>query len=139
VKLLFDNCTSPTLATTLDGFIQHFGHRAIHIKDIAELPRGRHSADIEWISFLKDHPDDWAFVTADDRLRRNKPERLALRSSGLHGFVLAKAFAKTPLNQCAALLLWRWPDMEQITSLVAAPALHELPINKNSKISALPL
>ncbi len=98
--------------------------------------------DIRWILsgsvFLKAQADDWAFVTADDRLRKNKPERAALRSSGLHGFVFAKGFAKTLMHQRASLLLWRWPDMQQIMLDAPGPALHELPLNKNSKLSALP-
>ncbi|WP_202311087.1 PIN-like domain-containing protein [Mesorhizobium sp. L-8-10] len=48
MNVLFDNCTSPVLATTLHGFIQHFGHAAYHIKDVPGLSNGRHSADLEW-------------------------------------------------------------------------------------------
>lgn len=93
MKLLFDNCTAPVLASTLDAFIQRDGHRAYHLKDLTDLPRGRHSQDVEWLAYLKIQIDTWIFITADDRLRKNKPERIALRSSGLHGFVLALALA----------------------------------------------
>jgi PIN like domain len=49
VKVFFDNCTSPVLATTVDGFIRSAGHSANHIKD---LPCGRDATDLEWIEML---------------------------------------------------------------------------------------
>jgi hypothetical protein len=51
--VLFDNCTPPVFATTLDGFISAYGYRAFHIKDLPGLPNGRHSTDLEWIDHLR--------------------------------------------------------------------------------------
>ena len=137
MNIFFDNCTSPTLAATLDGFVQHLGHRAFHI---STLPCGRYASDLEWIQMLAARDDGpWIIVTGDGRILKNKPERTALRQSGLSGFVLSSAYQKTPLNQVASILVWRWTEMEQLLGLVAGPALFELPINRRSKPKQLPL
>jgi hypothetical protein len=139
VNVLFDNCTAPVLATTLDGFVHAFGHRAFHIKDLPGLPAGRNSTDLEWIRYLKNAPEEWVFVTGDRRVLKNAAERAALRSAGLHGFVLAPAYQKTPLHQTASMIIWKWPEIEAIIKLVAAPSMHEIPIRKASKLQSLPL
>jgi hypothetical protein len=136
VKVFFDNCTSPVLATTLHGFIQHLDHSAHHIKD---LPCGRDASDIEWITLLAEKPGEWMVLTGDDRIRKNRAEREAYRRAGLTGFVLAAAYQKTPMHQVASFLLWRWLEMEQLFHIVSGPALHSLPMNRKSKISQLPL
>jgi hypothetical protein len=139
VNVLFDNCTQIVLATTLHGFISHEGHSAFHIRQVEGLPNGRHSKDLEWIDFLRRSNDEWIFVTGDGRILRNPAERAALRSAGLHGFVLAPAYQKTPVNQVASLLIWRWPEILQIVRLLQAPSMHEIPINRSAKLRALPL
>jgi hypothetical protein len=72
VKIFFDNCTTPVLATTLNGFVTHRGHSAYHV---ADLPCGRSAADVEWIDLLGDDRLVWMVVTGDDRIRKNKAER----------------------------------------------------------------
>jgi hypothetical protein len=139
VKVLFDNCTSPVLATTLHGFVQYEGHSAFHIRDLIDLPDGRHSKDIEWIDFLRRSNDMWMFISGDGRVPKNPAERAALRSAGLHGFILAPAYQKAPVHQVASILIWRWPEMLKITELIQPPSMHEVPINKNSKLRPLPL
>jgi hypothetical protein len=136
VKLFFDNCTSPVLADTIHGFVRHLGHSAHHVKD---LPCGRHAPDDAWIKFLDEDEAVWIVVTGDDRIRRNRAERTAFRAAGLRGFVLAPAYQRTPINQQASFLLWRWPEMEQILSLLGGAALYELPMTRKSKIKPLPL
>jgi hypothetical protein len=139
VNVFFDNCTAPVFATTLDGFISSFGHRAFHIKDLAALPNGRNSTDLEWISHLQQEPEHWVFVTGDSRVLKNPAERAALRSAGLHGFVLASSYQRTSLHQVAATLVWKWPEIEAVTKIVAAPSMHEIPIGRMSKLRSLPL
>jgi hypothetical protein len=139
VNVLFDNCTAPVLATTLDGFITHEGHRAYHLKDVPGLKGGRHAADIDWIEHLRTHNQVWIFISGDGRLLKNPAERAALRSAGLHGFVLAAAYQKTPLHQVAATLVWKWPEIVKVTQLVAPPAIHEISIRKGGRLKALPL
>lgn len=139
MKVFFDNCTAPVLATTLNGFIQHYGHSAFHIRDMPGLSKGRSSADIEWIEHLKRSTDVWIFISGDRRILKNPPERAALRSAGLHGFILAPAYQKMPLHQVASILIWRWPEMVKITELIQPPSMHEVSMNKNSKLRPLPL
>ncbi|WP_414138852.1 hypothetical protein [Rhizobium sp. BR 249] len=79
------------------------------------------------------------FVSGDGRVLKNPAERAALRSAGLHGFILAPAYQKTPMNQVASVLVWRWPEILQITRLLAPPSMHEVPINKGTRLRALPM
>lgn len=137
MNVLFDNCTAPVFATTLHGFISHQGHAAFHIKDVPGLPKGRHSADIEWIDHLRQSPEEWIFISGDARVLKNPGERAALRSAGLHGFILAAAYQKTPLNQTAAILVWRSPELLKITELLSAPSMHEIPIGRQTKLRQL--
>lgn len=139
MNVMFDNCTAPVLASTLDGFISIDGHRAFHIKDVPGLDRGRNASDLEWIGHLHRSPHVWIFITGDTRVLRNPAERLALRSAGLHGFVLAPFYQKTPLHQVAATLVWKWPEIEQVTKLIAPPSMHEIPIGKSTRLRQLPL
>ena len=139
MKVFFDNCTSPVLASTLNGFIRHQGHEAFHIRDLEALPRGRHSADIEWITHLRKQPEQWVFVSGDGRILKNPAERAALRSAGLHGFVLAPAYQKTDMNQVAAMIVWKWPEILKVTQLVSVPSMHEIPIGKNTKLRQIPV
>lgn len=139
MNVFFDNCTAPVLAATLDGFVRSFGHRALHIKDVPGLANGRNSTDLEWIGHLRRRAGDWIFITGDGRVLKNPAERAALRSAGLHGFVLAPAYQKTPIHQVAATIVWKWPEMEAVTKLVAAPSMHQIPIGKASKLRSLPL
>jgi len=139
LKVFFDNCTPPVLATTLHGFVQKDGHAAYHIKDVPGLPRGRNSADVEWIELLKKSSERWIFISGDRRLLKNAAERAALRSAGLHGFILAPGYQKTELHHVASLLIWRWPELLKITELVAPPAMYEIPMQRGSKLRPVSL
>lgn len=139
MKVFFDNCLAPVYAETLNAFIGHFGHSAYHIASIAELPNGRKSKDVEWIEFLRQSGDVWIFITGDGRVMKNPAERAALRSAGLHGFVMAPAYQKTPFNQVAAALIWRWPELVKATELFAPPSMFEIPVKIGTKLRSLPL
>lgn len=139
MNVFFDNCTAPLLATTLHGFIIHSGHSATHIKDVSGLPNGRHSSDLEWISHLQTDPRNWIFVTDDGRVLKNSATRRALLSARLHGFVLAPAYQRTPMHQLASTIVWKWPELEGVTQLLAAPSMHEVPMGRGSKLRPLPL
>ena len=138
MNVFFDNCTAPVLASTLNGFISHYGHSAIHICNMAALPKGRSSTDLEWIEHLRSDPNPWMFISADARVLRNPAERAALRSAGLHGFITAKGFQKMPMELRAAVILRRWPDMLKITDILSAPTMHEIPVT-SPKLKSLPL
>jgi hypothetical protein len=137
VNVLFDNCTAPRLAATLGGYIGADGHRVFHIKDLPGLSKGRDSSDIEWIELLRRDNEQWVFISGDGRVLRNPAERAALRSAGLHGFILSPAYQKTPLNQVAATIVWKWPEIEGVANLLAPPSMHEIPIGRLHKIKQL--
>ena len=136
MRVFFDNCTSPTLAATLGGYLLHLGHGTSHIRD---LPCGRSAPDIEWIAFLRETGEDWIVMTGDHRIHRNKAERAAFRQAGLKGVVLAAAYQKIPINQQAAFLLWRWPDIQRLLETLAPPFLIELPITRSGRLKMLPV
>jgi hypothetical protein len=135
LRVFLDNCTSPVLAATLDGFLAHLGHGAVHIRD---LPCGRSAPDTEWMRHLSQTGDDWLVITGDGRIQRNRAERIAFRQAGLKGLVLAPAYQKTPLHQQASLLLWRWPDIAGLLRF-APPFLFELPMSRSGGLRPLPL
>ncbi|MHC2021358.1 PIN-like domain-containing protein [Methylobacterium sp. CM6247] len=134
-RVFFDNCTSPVLAETVNGYLKHLGQRADHIRD---LPCGRHASDFEWIEFLASSGDDWLTITGDGRIQKNKAERAAFRKAGLKGIVLAPAYQKTPINQQASFLMWRWPEIQSLLKF-APPFLFEVPMRNASGIRPLPL
>ncbi|QPM89125.1 PIN-like domain-containing protein [Pseudooceanicola algae] len=136
MKVFFDNCTSPVLASTLNGYLCHYDHEALHIKDVQGLPAGRHSTDEDWIKFLSASPEAWIFISADRRILKNRGERAALRSAGLHGFILAKGFQKQTSAKNAGSLVQRWPDIENLVSLMSPPVIFEIPVS--GKIKSLP-
>ena len=82
---------------------------------------------------------EWIVITGDTRIQKNAAERRAYRQAALKGFVLAPAYQKMQVHQVASILLWRWPEVEGLAGLVAAPALFELPIRRSGKIRPLPL
>lgn len=136
MKIFFDNCLSPVLAESLNGFVAHLGHRAFHIKD---LPCGRDASDEDWITLLAKDADDWLVVTGDGRIAKSKALRLAYWRANLFGYVLAPAYQKQPLNQVCSTLLWHWPLMESAACSVQRPALFELPMQRGGKLKSLTL
>jgi hypothetical protein len=135
VKVFFDNCTSPVLADTLNGFIKHLEHEAVHLRDrfAPDTP------DVEWITTLGEDSETWIVITGDDRIRKNKAERAAYRQAGLRGFVLARAYHTTGHNITASVLVRRWPDIEDVVRRIAPPFLMEMPINYGSRLKSLPI
>ncbi|KAB1068819.1 PIN-like domain-containing protein [Methylobacterium planeticum] len=136
MRIFLDNCTSPVLASTLHGFVQHLGHSAEHIKD---LPCGRSAPDVVWIEYLAATDDDWLVITGDLRIQRNPAERRAFRNAGLKGLVLANAYQSTPMHQQVSFFLWRWPDVEDLIRITRAPFLFEMPMARKSRLRSLPL
>jgi hypothetical protein len=137
VKVFFDNCTAPWLASTLNGYIAHLGHNAYHIMDVPGLPKGRHSDDVDWLEHLR-RQKDWIFITGDFQLLKNKAERAALRASGLHGFILATGYQKMPDHHVASNLVWKWPEIETVTNALG-PSIFQIPVSRSAKLSTLPL
>lgn len=95
--------------------------------------------DVEWISKLGESSADWIVITGDRRISKNLAERAAWSKAGLKGFVFAPAYQKTPVNQCASILLWRWPEMATFIGSAAAGSMFELPITRKAGFRSLPV
>jgi hypothetical protein len=137
LKVFFDNCTSPVFAAALNAVIQPLGHEARHVRFMPEFGFAHNTPDVDWIKGLGADHSVWIVVTGDHRIRKNKAERAAWIRAGLKAFVLAPAYKKTPINQSAAVILWRWPEMEQFISLAAAGSMFEMSINLRKGFSPL--
>lgn len=135
MKVFFDNCTSPVMASTLHGFISGYGHEAFHIRSL--LPEN--TTDVQWMDYLAASRDDWIIITGDGRIRRNKPERMAFRQARLKGVVLAPAFQKVPMHQRCAVIVNQWPNLLDTMSRFAPPVLFEMSIKFSGKFSQLSL
>lgn len=138
MKVFFDNCTSPVFAGSLNAFIEPLGHKARHVRFMPDYGFAHNTEDVDWIAGLGAEPAaNWIVVTGDQRIRKNIAERTAWIKAGLKAFVLAPAYQKTPINQCAAVLLWRWPEMEKFISLAAPGSMFEMSINRKTGFTPL--
>jgi PIN like domain len=139
VKVFFDNCTSPVFAGCLNALIQGDGDEARHVRSMPEYGFAHDSDDVQWIAKLAADNAVWIVITGDGRIRRNLAERTAWVRAGLKGFVLAPAYHKTQVHQCASILLWRWPEMKSFIASAAAGSMFELPINRQGGFIPLPV
>jgi hypothetical protein len=136
--VFFDNCTTPIFANALNALITREGQSARHVRFMPEYGFTERTEDVDWIARLgRDDPADWIIVTGDQRIRRNPAERAAWNRAQLKAFVLAPAYQKTPVNQCAATILWRWPEMESFINLAAAGSMFEMSINRRTGFKPL--
>ena len=136
MRIFVDNCISHVVASTLNGYVAHLGHDAVHIRD---LPCGPHAADIVWMAALRATGDDWLVLTGDVRISKNRPERFAFTRANLKGVALAPGYQKMPMHQRAATILWRWPDIENAVARFQPPFLFELPTKKGTGFRMLRL
>ena len=95
------------------------------------------TADVDWITRLASDPAVWIVIKGDQRIRKNMAERAAWVRAGLRGFVLAPAYQKTPVNECASTLLWRWPGMHKFISAAAPGSMFEMAINRRTGFKPL--
>jgi hypothetical protein len=139
VNAFFDNCTSPTLAATISGFVDHLVQLAIHIRDAAAagLPLQRDAEDVEWIAALAADARPWVVVTGDRRLTRNKAEKEAFRRARLSGFLLGSRFTKLAINHQAAILIYRWPELIDTVQRFNPPLLIDVPARFGSKLDVI--
>ena len=135
MKVLFDNCTSPVMASTLNGFIQGDGHEAVHLRD---LPLD-HPTDVEWIEYLARTGDEWLVVTGDQRIRKNKAEAQAFRRAHLRGIILASAYQRTPMHRCCAVIVHQWPTLFETIRKFDPPFMLEMSINFSGRFKQLPV
>ncbi|MEM6463288.1 MAG: hypothetical protein AAF724_15360 [Pseudomonadota bacterium] len=139
MNFFFDNCTSPVLASTIDGFVRHDGHQAFHIREVsrAGLPLRPNASDTEWISALGKDSREWIVVTADRRISTVAAEKEAFRRAGLKGFLLHPAYQKIKVHKQARTLIWRWPELVDVIKAFSPPTLIGVPQSKSAKLNPL--
>jgi hypothetical protein len=122
VKVALDENLPPALAHALCALLLPEGGEAISIPE--RFGRGIH--DVDWMGRLREE-GGWGFITTDRRLRTRPHERLALRQSGLVGFVLAKGWNQERYWPKAAGIIRWWPVMAETLATASPPALFEVP------------
>lgn len=139
MNIFFDNCCSPKLAQTLDGYLRETGDRAWHIRDCSDagLSLPRYATDEAWMGALAQDPREWIVVTADGRIAKNKAEREAYRKAGLKGILLLPQFMKHPVHEQAAKLIWRWPEASETLDRFHPPVLIGLKPGWTAKFETL--
>lgn len=133
MNILFDNCTSPVMASTLHGFIRSDGHHALHIRD---LPLS-HPTDIEWINYLAGTKQEWLVITGDQRIRKNRAEAQAFRNASLRGVILASSYQRTPMHRCCSVIVYQWPNLFDTVKKFEPPFMIEMSINYNGRFKQL--
>ena len=133
MNVLFDNCTSPVMAATLNGFIQSDGHQALHVRDLPLC----HPTDIEWINYLAETRQEWLLITGDQRIRKNRAEAQAFRSAMLRGVILAASYQRTPMHRCCAVIIYQWPVLLETAKKFEAPFMIEMSINFSGRFKQL--
>ena len=133
MKVFFDNCTSPVFAGCLNALIEPDGDEARHVRFMPDYGFTHSTKDVDWIAKLGSEPGaHWIVITGDQRIRKNLAERAASIKAGLKAFVLAPVYQKTPINQGASVLLWRWPQMKAFVEQAAPGSMFELSINRRT-------
>jgi hypothetical protein len=92
-------------------------------------------SDVEWITALS-RDGTWVVISGDRRIRKNRAEYQAFRSSRLVGMFLAPGLAKAPVTRQAERLIALWPSMIAVASRVAGGAIFELPA-KSTRLEQL--
>jgi hypothetical protein len=113
--MMVDNDLPPNLARALHLIFEPDGDQVIALRD----KFGRQNVkDDEWICALGDE-GDWAVLSADMRIAKQRPSREAFVSAGLVGLFFPSSLQKTTLAKQAARLLTLWPDIREQVRLNA--------------------
>jgi hypothetical protein len=125
VKVLIDHNISPRIAHALSAFYEG--------KHTVTALRDKYSAstpDIEWTGALG-LEGGWCVISADQRITRNRVERLAFRNARLTGFFMSSGLYKSSVDRQLIRLLTLWPVMETALQTIEGGALFELPQSSN--------
>jgi hypothetical protein len=122
VKVFFDHNMSPAMAR---AFRELFVNQH-EITTLAERFQPN-TADIEWIGTLSKE-GQWAVISGDRRITRNRAEYNAFRMSNLLGFFLSKGLHKATVAKQMERILALWENIETVTRTVEGGAMFELPM-----------
>lgn len=122
MRVLIDENLSRALARSLNALFAG-KHEIVHVLDRF----GTGVTDTEWIGKLSAE-GRWVVISGDRRIKRNRTEHEAFRSSNLVGFFLSKGLYKAPVIKQMERILALWLTMETQASLLQGGAMFELPM-----------
>jgi hypothetical protein len=70
-------------------------------------------------------------------MQRNRAERLAFRRANLRAVALAPGFQKFPVHQQASMLIWRWPEIEDVIQKFAPPFMFKVPTSSRARFEMM--
>lgn len=121
MKLMVDNDLPFRLAEALQCIFDEDDIVSLR----AKFEGRRNVKDLEWISVLGEE-GDWAVISADRRICKNKVERAAFLAAGIVGFFFSSSLQKAPLEKQAVRLLSLWPEIRMQAGL-NRNGLYEIP------------
>lgn len=91
--------------------------------------------DVEWITELSTE-GQWAVISGDRRITRNRAEYQAFRSSNLIGLFLSQGLNKATIAKQMERILALWPNIITVAQTVQGGAMFELPM-KSTRLRQL--
>lgn len=89
------------------------------------------TTDIVWMESLGSDDNQWFVLSGDTRILRCEKELLALRSSDITFFALARGWMNQKLEIQAWKLVKIWPDIVAEAKRTRVPSIFEIPITSN--------
>lgn len=122
MKVFFDHNMSPAMARAFRELFR----KEHEIKLLAEK-FNPNTLNVEWIAALSQE-GQWAVISGDRRITRNRAEYLTFRNSNLIGLFLSSGLYKAPVIKQMERILAPWPKIELVPQTVQAGAMYELPM-----------
>ena len=122
MKVFFDHNMSPAMARAFRELFR----KEHEIKFLAEK-FDPSTTDVAWITALSQE-SQWAVISGDRRITRNRAEYLTFRNSNLIGLFLSAGLYKAPVIKQMERILALWPKIELVPQTVLGGAMYELPM-----------
>jgi PIN like domain len=124
VKVFFDHNMSPAMARALRELFKD-AHVIVTLAEKFE----RDTPDVEWIGKLS-REGQWAVISGDRRITKNRAEYQAFRNSNLIGLFLSQGLYKAPVVKQMERILALWPNIVTVCQTVEGGAMFELPMKR---------
>ena len=89
----------------------------------------RDTPDVKWIGRLS-REGQWAVISGDRRITKNRAEYHAFRNSNLIGLSLSPGLYKAPVVKQMERILALWPNIVTVCQTVQRGAMFELPLKR---------
>lgn len=129
MKFFFDRNIAQQFARMIDAFDSV---NTIRPHDDMFDPK---TTDIEWMQKLGEEDEQWFVLSGDIRILRREKELLALRSSELTFFSLARGWMNMELEIQAWKLVKIWPDIVAEAMRARTPSVFEIPPSGNKIVA----